>query len=315
MEYNILIVGAGQLGSRYLQGLALSNLSLNIFVYDINEISLNTAKHRWEEVKNSNSNKVNFTTTYDTVPLEINLAIISTTANAREAIILTLSNKFHVRNWVLEKVLTQSIESLNKINTLLKSSNVWVNTFFRTVELFKNVKENTSKGPLNFEINGGNWGLACNTIHILDFIYWWTQEKIEYIDVTNLENKWFESKRENFWEINGEINISFTNSIKARLISDDSTSPFLIKINSNTEEWIIYWDESTAVRNDGLKFVSKIKLQSETTSDLVSNILINNNSNLPTLESSIYLHNHLLKSFLSHWNRDKNVEENILPIT
>ena len=315
MEYKILIVGAGQLGSRYLQGLALSNLSLNIFVYDINEISLDTAKNRWEEVNNSNSKKVNFITTYDTVPLEIDLAIISTTANVREAIITTLSDKFHIRNWVLEKVLTQSIESLNKINTLLKSSNVWVNTFFRTVELFKNVKENTSKGPLNFEIKGGNWGLACNTIHILDFIYWWTQEKIEYIDVSNLENKWFESKRKNFWEINGKINISFTNTINATLISDDSTSPFLIKINSNTEEWIIYWDESTAVRNDGLEFVTKIKLQSEATSDLVRSILINNNSNLPTLESSIYLHTNLLKNLLSHWNRDKSVVENILPIT
>ena len=119
MEYKILIVGAGQLGSRYLQGLALSNLSLNIFVYDINEISLDTAKNRWEEVNNSNSKKVNFITTYDTVPLEIDLAIISTTANVREAIITTLSDKFHIRNWVLEKVLTQSIESLNKINTLL----------------------------------------------------------------------------------------------------------------------------------------------------------------------------------------------------
>ena len=315
MEYNILIVGAGQLGSRYLQGLALSKLSLNIFVYDINEISLDTAKNRWEEVNNSNSNKVNFITTYDTVPFEIDLAIISTTANVREAIILTLSDKFHIRNWVLEKVLTQSIESLNKISTILKLSNVWVNTFFRTVELFKNIKENTSKGPLNFEIKGGNWGLACNTIHILDFIYWWTQEKIEYIDVSNLENKWFESKRKNFWEINGKINISFTNSINATLISDNSTSPFVIKINSNIEEWNIYWDDSTAVRNDGLKYVSKIKLQSETTSDLVSNILINNNSNLPTLETSIYLHSHMLKSFLSHWNIDKSIEENILPIT
>jgi hypothetical protein len=315
MEYNILIVGAGQLGSRYLQGLAVSNLSLNIFVYDINEISLDTAKNRWEEVNNSNSNKVNFITSYDTVPSEIDLAIISTTANVREAIILTLSDKFHIKNWVLEKVLTQSFESLNKINTILKSSNVWVNTFFRTVELFKNIKENTSKGPLKFEIKGGNWGLACNTIHILDFIYWWTQEKIEYIDVSNLDNKWFESKRKNFWEINGEINITFTNSINATLISDDSTSPFLIKINSNSEEWLINWDESMAVRNDGLKYISKIKLQSETTSDLVSNILINNKSELPTLESSVYLHKHLLESFLMHWNKNKIVQENILPIT
>jgi hypothetical protein len=315
MDYNILIVGAGQLGSRYLQGLALSKLSLNIFVYDINQCSLDIAKNRWRDVNQLNSNNAYFITTYDTIPLEIDLTIISTTANVRESIILTLSNKFHIKNWVLEKVLTQSIESLNKINFILKSSNVWVNTFFRTVELFKKVKENTTKGALNFEVTGGNWGLACNTIHILDFIYWWTQENIDYIDVTSLERKWFESKRKNFWEVNGKINIYFKNSIKATLISDDSASPFLIKIISDSEEWLINWDESSAVRNDGLKYVSKIKLQSETTSDLVSSILINNKSELPTLESSVYLHNHLLESLLLHWNKNKKTQDNILPIT
>ena len=40
MSNNLLIAGAGQLGSRYLQGLALFDKPLNIWVYDISEASL-----------------------------------------------------------------------------------------------------------------------------------------------------------------------------------------------------------------------------------------------------------------------------------
>ena len=46
----ILIAGAGQLGSRYLQGLANCQNNLNIFVLDISEQSLQIAKQRWEQV-------------------------------------------------------------------------------------------------------------------------------------------------------------------------------------------------------------------------------------------------------------------------
>ena len=50
MSATILIAGAGQLGSRYLQGLANCQNNLNIFVLDISEQSLQIAKQRWEQV-------------------------------------------------------------------------------------------------------------------------------------------------------------------------------------------------------------------------------------------------------------------------
>ena len=43
MAYNILIAVAGQLGSRYLQGLFKFNDLLNIYVFDISDDSLKTA--------------------------------------------------------------------------------------------------------------------------------------------------------------------------------------------------------------------------------------------------------------------------------
>ena len=48
--YNIAIIGAGQLGSRHLQGLKLAKLPIKIQVVDSSAESLAVAKSRYEEV-------------------------------------------------------------------------------------------------------------------------------------------------------------------------------------------------------------------------------------------------------------------------
>ena len=53
MSATILITGAGQLGSRYLQGLTNCKETLDIYVNDISERSLQIAKQRWEQVDKS----------------------------------------------------------------------------------------------------------------------------------------------------------------------------------------------------------------------------------------------------------------------
>ena len=50
MSATILIVVAGQLGSRYLQRIANCRNILNIYVQDISKHSLQIAKQRWEQV-------------------------------------------------------------------------------------------------------------------------------------------------------------------------------------------------------------------------------------------------------------------------
>lgn len=48
--YNIIIIGAGQLGSRHLQGVLKSTYALNVTVVDPSEESLNTARERAEKI-------------------------------------------------------------------------------------------------------------------------------------------------------------------------------------------------------------------------------------------------------------------------
>ena len=55
MKYRVAIIGAGQLGSRYLQGMASCKLPLDIIVIDPNQESLIQAQDRWNEVVTVNN--------------------------------------------------------------------------------------------------------------------------------------------------------------------------------------------------------------------------------------------------------------------
>ena len=85
MSATILITGAGQLGSRYLQGLANCRETLDIYVNDISEQSLQIAKQRWEQVLKTVSpdtvsgmtvpsiqHKVRFLSSFEIIPKKIN---------------------------------------------------------------------------------------------------------------------------------------------------------------------------------------------------------------------------------------------------
>ena len=49
----ILLIGAGQLGSRYLQGIAKSNLDIDITVSDPSKKSIELSQERLLEVENN----------------------------------------------------------------------------------------------------------------------------------------------------------------------------------------------------------------------------------------------------------------------
>ena len=96
----ILLIGAGQLGSRHLQALALLKQSCAIIVVDTNENSLKIAKLRFEEIKGSEKHKVSYQTEIKNSKfLHFNLCIIATNSKIRSLIIKELFNEWmeHVK--------------------------------------------------------------------------------------------------------------------------------------------------------------------------------------------------------------------------
>ena len=122
MSATILIAGAGQLGSRYLQGLANCQNTLDIYVQDIYEQSLQVAKQHWEQVaypvdsdtvsgnnEPAVKHKVTFISSFEKIPKKIDIAIVATNADVRPQVVKQIEANFEVCYWILEKVLAQSV--------------------------------------------------------------------------------------------------------------------------------------------------------------------------------------------------------------
>jgi len=124
----ILIYGVGQIGSRHLQGLIYSKLSLEIFLYDPSKESIQVAISRWSEVSDGVSNKkIILCKDITDIPKEIDVVIHATSAEHRLQSILNLIEVSSIKFWLIEKVLAQSCKQLDQLGDCIKT-NAWVNT-------------------------------------------------------------------------------------------------------------------------------------------------------------------------------------------
>ena len=102
---NILIVGTGQLGSRYLQGLAACSTILEIWCFDPSLDSLKTAKERWKSVGGSSSiHRINWTQDYSELPKIIDLAIVATNADVRSQVLKAVLQIYSILSLKLIKL-------------------------------------------------------------------------------------------------------------------------------------------------------------------------------------------------------------------
>ena len=119
MRRKILLAGAGQLGSRYLQGMVTYGHALDVWVYDPSIASLARAEQRWREVTPSTSeHTVQYVSEISGLPESLDLVIVATTADVRASVVAQVAQHARVSNWVLEKVLAQSLDELAHVALL-----------------------------------------------------------------------------------------------------------------------------------------------------------------------------------------------------
>ena len=210
---NVLVVGAGQIGSRHLQGLVSVRLDLNIMVVDISNFSLDSAKLRWVEAGgNQSHHKIEWCKKIPGDIKNIDLAIVTTSSLGRATLVEQLALSVNVNYWVFEKVLAQSRQELDLIEYATSNAkNAWVNTPRRLMTWYQKLKiEFNNKGSLKIKKSGGLWGLACNSIHYIDLINWWTGESLFSVNTSKLDKIWYKSKRLGYFEVSGELLIEFS---------------------------------------------------------------------------------------------------------
>jgi predicted dehydrogenase len=317
MSYKILIVGAGQLGSRYLQGLAKVARQLDIFISDVSSDSLARAEARWHEVANSDSqHSLRFGLGLSHLPQEIDVAIVATGADVRAQVVSAISVHCTVRYWILEKVLAQSLQEMDQIQAAIRNNRkAWVNTLRRTVDWHKEIKANLGQsGPFSIAVEGGNWSLASSAIHFLDMLAWISNEQLLSIETQQLDH-WHESKRAGFWEIYGTLVAQFSGDSVATLTCQKLNQPYIIWLRAGQDEWKINESLGIAENGAGLVVRGKLSYQSEITARIIESILETGQCELPSLKVSAELHRPLIHGLLEHWNKNMPNKGSRVPIT
>jgi hypothetical protein len=323
--YKIALIGAGQLGSRHLQGLAKSTIDISIEVVEPYAKSREVAKQRYEEIeKNPKIDHIDFFESIDELSDTLNVVIIATNADIRSKIIRELLSKKEVKSLILEKVLFQTIEEYSEVQKLFEEGSVkcWVNHPRRMFPAYKDLKESLKNATqVLYGFQGGDWGLGCNGLHFIDHLAYLTDSSNLILNNDSLDDKIYDSKRKGFVEFNGLLTGKLDNNIFS-LYSNWQSIPSILTIVSDI--LVAKIDEGAGIINISKKEnawkneVIKEKIvyfQSELSNVLIEDLLINNMCSLPTYKEAMNLHVPYIESLLEHMERTTGQSYKLCPIT
>jgi predicted dehydrogenase len=323
--HRVVIAGAGQIGSRHLQGLGKIDIPIRIDVIDPSPSSLQTAKQRFNEVPfNNNVKSVNFYTRFEMTGQIVDLAIIATTADVRAKVTRELCRSVTPKNILFEKVVFQSVEDFTEIADLMSKHgiNAWVNCSRRAYPFYNELKKLFCDGdPITYSVQGGEWGLACNAIHFIDHVAFLI-DNTDYTIAPSGLREVFEAKRQGFIEFSGILQGIFSDGTEFILHSRrHCNAPHLISIFGRSYRIII--DERAGIAQasrmeqgwtwEPLTF--RVPLQSELTSVIAKAILQKEECILPKLEESFRLHAPMIECFLNHIEKVSHKKLKYCPIT
>jgi hypothetical protein len=325
MMNNIAVIGAGQLGSRHIQGLAGINIPINIFVVEPNEKNREIAESRYNEMPvNKNINTFSIHGSLVELPENIDVAIIATNADVRASVTVDLINNKKVSKIIFEKVLFQKYEDYDLIESILLKNKIdaWVNCPRRTFPFYKSLKDLFMGEVVNLNLNGGNWGMGCNSMHFIDLMGYLNSSIIESFDTTRVDSAEIESKRKGFIELTGTLCGKFKNCAQILLESNrDSIVPPIVDIYSNKIRVVVFEHIKKALvfkESNGWKPVEEVfdfPFQSQLTNHLVSDIISKSSCDLANYSESSSLHKPFIKALILHINSNNKEEYTFCPIT
>lgn len=320
---NICIIGAGNIGSRHLQGIKKAAIPLHIEVVDPSSKSLEIAEERYHQVNSSIQHEISFLKDINKVSKKVDLAIIATSSNIRAEIVQKLLSNAEVKYFILEKLLFQNYNDYLKIQKLLKKNKTkaWVNCSMKTMPFYFNLKKDVGNKPIQYIASGSQYGLITNAIHYIDHMAYLTDSYDFTLNTTGLDRKPIESKRKGFLELNGTLNIYFKNgSFGSLTCYPEGNAPILIQIFSESFRCISRETETRAWVSQSDKWEWKeisntLLFQSEMTGKVAGEILRNGDCNLTPYDQSIKIHTQLLEGLQKFLNKNSKKKYTIYPFT
>lgn len=318
---NIALIGAGELGSRHLQAMSRSSKPYEIDVIDPSTQSRTVAEARLLEMGETPVS-VAF---LDDIPSGKNyeVVIVATSSLVRASVTQRLLDRAQVKHIVFEKILFPSIEEYDDIDVLLEKHSVkaWVNCPRRMYPIFEQLKPLFTTSPLTLSITGGDWGLGCNGVHIIDLVAHLTGETEFDFSPERLDPIIHESKRAGYIEFTGTLMGATPTGASLSLTSlQDNFSPCVIHIAGSDASVVLdegngvglLYSKKTGWKPEQLSF--RLPYQSELTHLVIDSLIDRGGCPLTTFSESCALHKPMLKAFLEH-QKACGVDSDICPIT
>jgi hypothetical protein len=307
MNRKIAIIGAGQLGSRHLQGLAKIAQALDIFIVDPSDAATAVALERFEAVQTGNGTTVTALSAIDALPAELDVVIVATAAHVRFAVLERLLAHAKVGKLLLEKVLFQDLAQYDAAAKLLGPLRdaTWVNCAQRLWPFFIELREQFRNDPnLEVVITGSNWGLGCNAVHNTDIAeFLWDGKKTQ---VAKLDPTVIDSKRAGFKEFTGELVTQVEGGGRLRQLSYAAgEAPFTVTVfhPQLQQRWNVATSQlySASAANSWSAQASDLAapFQSQLTATIVGAMLDGADCGLPNYDAAAATHFATLSALLS----------------
>ncbi len=333
---NIVLVGAGKLGSRHLQ--ALSQLEIkgaNLFVIDPSSEARSVAEDRFNEMPSNTAiaSVSYFENTENLKISDIELAVVATTSEHRRSVITSLCASFNVKNMILEKFLFQDEKSYAEVAKILQQHEIktWVNLPRRQWSFYQELKNKLS-GQKIFQVDviGTKWSMATSAIHFIDLISFLT-DNVDY-EIVNLDfgNTYVPSysvitgpRESKYVEFFGSMHGRFSDAVYFNFTCLENEMPLSVILTTSKGTITVYEELGQCFFNviDGNNGIvtSELRLtapyQSELTNKIAEDIITNGECSLTPYEESARLHIPLLTSYLDYLGKLDSEYSEICPIT
>lgn len=216
---NIAVIGAGRMGLRHCNGVLDSGLVNELFVVDVNETALASAK---EQLRKHDTQKINYFLLNDFLKqsTSIKTIILASTAGNRIGLCEQLL-KFNTTYFLIEKPLGQSMQQVNDLLNFFNKHNsckAFVNLNTRLYPAYIKLKNDLKSlsqfnGPLTISINTGTVGIGANGIHYIDLLKYLTDASSIKIKNASIDDFLIPSGRgKEFGDFGGYAVLEYLNS-------------------------------------------------------------------------------------------------------
>ena len=218
------------------------------------------------------------------------------------------------------------MSNLAQFESLVSSSNIWINHIYRYqgafifLKIF--LKEDFRKADIT--ITGNNLNLGSNCIHFVDYVSFLMNDTVRIKKITFSKNSyWIKSKKNLYKDFIGKIKIYFENNLILNIKSKKNLSKIPYSLHKFRFEKKTYKIKNLYnSQKSVLNFQNKQKvfdcpfISNSTYKEIEKILLKKKNIKLCKLENILLVYSKIIEGFLSHYNIFYKKKNNkILPIT